>query len=602
MTRTTFPAGGPNLAAIGLALAFAAAVGAHVGPQPSVHDTVAGILERLKRELPAAKLKALTGPQAEALLTSTERQVLGAEHLSFVVNVPVTVSIIREATGTEDLFWLKARGFEKTGASMQVGSTACAVWERGFSAGRVGLGVNSLKGGGLHYFVAVRPQQAGDRPRLTEFYPGALRTAVVEDGAKPYIDRDETLAAVPPALRGQVLVRTAHAWRDDARLIDRLRFTAFPSGARPDHIVLTWSADPRTTQAVQWRTDPTARQGVVEYRRASEAETAVRRAQATTRRVESPELVNDSVISWHTATLSGLQPGTTYLYRVGDGTPTGWSDPAEFTTAPARAVPFSFIYMGDAQNGLDRWGLLVTNAFQARPDAAFYLMAGDLVNRGAERDDWDSLFHHAQGIYNRRQLVPVIGNHECQGGQPRLYLQFFDLPRNGPPNLEPERAYWFEYSNALFVVLDSNLPPQSQVSWLERTLARSRATWKFVSYHHPAYSSAPKRDNREIRKLWTRVFDKYHVDLALQGHDHAYLRTYPMKEGRPVASPQEGTVYLVSVSGTKMYAQDPRNYTAFGMTNVATYQALDIRIDGNRLLYRAYDLEGRLRDEFVIQK
>ena len=70
---------------------------------------------------------------------------------------------------------------------------------------------------------------------------------------------------------------------------------------------------------------------------------------------------------------------------VGDGSPNGWTEAAEFTTAPSGAAPFAFIYMGDAQNGLDRWGVLLHNAYRARPDAAFYLMAGDLVNRGAER-------------------------------------------------------------------------------------------------------------------------------------------------------------------------------------------------------------------------
>jgi hypothetical protein len=41
--------------------------------------------------------------------------------------------------------------------------------------------------------------------------------------------------------------------------------------------------------------------------------------------------------------------------------------------------------MGDAQNGLDSWGKLAHQSHAAEPDAAFYIMAGDLVNRGNER-------------------------------------------------------------------------------------------------------------------------------------------------------------------------------------------------------------------------
>jgi acid phosphatase type 7 len=80
------------------------------------------------------------------------------------------------------------------------------------------------------------------------------------------------------------------------------------------------------------------------------------------------------------------------------------------------------------------------------------------------------------------------------------------------------------------------------------------------------------------------------------------LRTHPMKAEKRVASPKEGTVYIVSVSGTKMYDQADREYTEFGMTQVATYQTLDIQISGDRLVYRSYDIDGNLRDELVIQK
>jgi hypothetical protein len=92
------------------------------------------------------------------------------------------------------------------------------------------------------------------------------------------------------------------------------------------------------------------------------------------------------------------------------------------------------------------------------------------------------------------------------------------------------------------------------------------------------------------------------MDMVLQGHDHAYLRTYPMKNNERVASPKEGTFYIVSVSGIKMYEQGLRDYTERGFTNIATYQTLDIQISGNRLVYRAYDIDGNLKDEVIIEK
>jgi hypothetical protein len=182
----------------------------------------------------------------------------------------------------------------------------------------------------------------------------------------------------------------------------------------------------------------------------------------------------------------------------------------------------------------------------------------------------------------------------------------FDLPTNGPEGVEAEHCYCLEYGSTLIVVLDSNLPPASQTPWLEQTLSRSQARWKFVMFHHPPYSSDPDRDNKELREAWTPVFDKHHVDIVFNGHDHAYMRTYPMKADQRVASPAEGTIYLVSVSGTKMYEQLKRNYTEVGFVDTATYSTIDIlpatEKAPEKLVYRAFDFEGNVRDQFQIEK
>ena len=592
------------------ALLFTAALGqAHVGPHPSVHDTVAGIVDRFRKTIPQTELIAMDAAKAKSLLTEKELNTLGTEHVTFRVNVPVKVIIIRDAAMGDKPFWLKKRDFKPMGFKITIQGTEVDFWMKDFEAGRIGLGVNSLTGGNSHYIVALMPLTKETKLEVTELYPGQLRVGALKDGLQPFVDRPEAmpeLPVLPGILSGLTVIRTQYESRDDAKLINLFYNTNHPALAKPDQIILTWSGDPQTTQTIQWRTGTGVAKGQVQwvkksaYNRFQPAQP--KQAKAGTFKMEDANLLNDPVVHRHTATLTGLEPDTTYLYSVGDGSDDGWSEMAEFTTAPGRTEPFSFVYMGDAQNGLYRWGSLVQGAFRQRPDAAFYIMAGDLVNRGNERDDWDSLFHNARGIYDRRPVVPAIGNHENQGGHPGLYLQMFDLPKNGPEKVEPERAYTFKYSNAEFFVLDSNLTPKSQTAWLENALKTSTATWKFAVYHHPAYSSKPERDNPGIREEWTPLFDKYHVDMALQGHDHAYLRTYPMKDQKKVGTTAEGTVYIVSVSGTKFYEQDPREYIEFGMTNVSTFQVLDIQISGNRLVYRSYDADGKLRDNLIIEK
>ena len=591
-------------------LLFTAFIGnAHVGEHPSVHDTVAGIIDRFRKTIPLQELMGMDITKVKSLLTEKERHILGTQHITFRVNVPVKVIIIRDAAMGDKPFWLKERGFTPMGFKITLQGTEVDFWMKDFEKGQIGLGVNSLTGGNTHYIAALMPLKKDTKLEVTELYPGQLRVGALKDGLQPFVDRPEAmpkLPVLPGILSGLAVIRTQNESRDDAKLINLFHKTQHPTTAKPDQITLTWSEDPQKTQTIQWRTGPSVDKGEVQWVKKSDYNrfqpAKPKRTKATAFRMEDENLVNDPVVHRFTATLTGLEPDTSYLYSVGDGSNDNWSALAEFTTAPEQTKPFSFIYMGDAQNGLDRWGSLVQRAYRQRPDAAFYIMAGDLVDRGNERDDWDSFFHNARSIYNHRPIVPAIGNHENQGGHPSMYLQMFDLPKNGPEDIEPERAYSFRYSNSEFFVLDTNLTLESQTAWLEEALKKSTAVWKFAVYHHPAYSSSPDRDNPGIRQHWTPLFDKYHLDMALQGHDHAYLRTYPIKDQKNVASSAEGTVYIVSVSGTKYYEQGQREYTEFGMTNVSTFQVLDIQISGNRLVYRSYDIDGKLRDNLIIEK
>ena len=584
-------------------LLLAMGVQAHVGNHPSIHDTMAGIVERLGNELSPEELRRLDMETAMSFVTDEERAVLASEFLSFEVDRPAAVFVLRHARQRDVPFWLEEAGFEKTDLEAIADGQPFEVWKKAFPAGHVGLGTSGFDPHRYPYFAAVLADD-GSVAELTDIYPGQHRTTALREGAVIYSDKlDVRLESMPEALDGAVLLSGVTARAGETQLLQVFRGTEFPSSTQPDQVVLTWSGDPRSTQTVQWRTSTEVEDGFVQYQMLREGQPHIHEIEAVRHAVEDLYLANDPVIHRYTATREGLWPDTAYRYRVGSNAEDTWSDWAEFKTAPGQIVPFSFVYMGDAQNGLDFWGNLTRTAFQNHPDAAFYIMAGDLVNRGNQRDDWDSLFAGAAGVYDRRPVVPAIGNHECQGDQgPWMYLSMFDLPRNGPENLPEERVYALRYSNALFLVLDSNLPAHEQTDWIEAQLANTDATWKFVVYHHPAYSSAPRRDNASIRRLWGELFDKYHVDLALQGHDHAYLRTYPMRGEQRVDSPAEGTIYIVSVAGTKMYDQDPRDYSEVAFKNISTYQVLDITVEETTLTYRAYDADGKVHDEFVIQK
>jgi hypothetical protein len=583
-----------------LLLLFPGAAFAHEGGFASIHDTLSAIIERLKASEDAEALSRLRVRDVVDILTEEERASLGRNYWHFEVDVPVVVTVLVSDKQRDEPFWLEEQGYEKRAYTLKAAEADFVAWEKSFDAGPIGLGFSALDSFEPHYLVALRPQEAGAKIKVAEMSPKQHTIGKLTAGAFAFADSfDHKVEEVPAELEGAMLLRPLRRGMRQTQIVNVFRTTPYPSSTTPEQVVLTWSGDPKTTQTVQWRTNTAVTEGRVWFRAVGEEE--YQSIDAVRTELNDPYLVNDSINHRFTATMTGLEPGKAYEYRVGHGdTMTEWT---AFETAPAGPAPFRFVYMGDAQNGLDDWGVLMHECFKNFPDAKFYVMAGDLVNRGIQRDDWDSYFHNASDIFDRRQLVPAIGNHEDQGEDgPWMYLGLFDLPKDGSPAIEPERSYAFEYGNVLFVVLDSNAPIEAQSAWLEERLASTTATWKFVVYHHPAYSSSTERDNPEVRKIWGAIFDKYKVDLALQGHDHAYLRTYPMFGGQRVPTPADGTIYIVSVSGTKFYEQGDFDYTEFGMTKVNTYQVLDIQVDGDKLTYKAHDVNGEVRDQFVIEK
>ncbi len=68
------------------------------------------------------------------------------------------------------------------------------------------------------------------------------------------------------------------------------------------------------------------------------------------------------------------------------------------------------------------------------------------------------------------------------------------------------------------------------VNDLEKTNNNSSIDWIIVMFHKPFYSSLSSHIQEYImREKYQPVFDKYGVDMVLQGHNHIYDRTLPIK-------------------------------------------------------------------------
>ncbi|WP_188505146.1 purple acid phosphatase family protein [Parapedobacter pyrenivorans] len=378
-----------------------------------------------------------------------------------------------------------------------------------------------------------------------------------------------------------------------------------PSGY-PDRVTLTWSADPATTQTVTWRTDATVNRAKAQFKKedaSPDMEHGIEEFPATTRSLATKEGREDR---YHHATFKGLQPATVYIYRVGDGE--HWSEWYQFRTADAADgnSTFSFVYLGDGQNDLkSRWSRTVRQAFRQQSDARFIIHAGDLINRSNTDSEWGEWHYGTSFIHGMIPAVPTPGNHEYfRDDNEQLTLDphwaaQFTLPTNGPDGMQ-ESVYYLDYQNVRIISLNSQLimldeaARSAQLQWLEAVLKDNAQRWTIVTMHHPVYSTSKRRDNAVLRELFKPLFDRYGVDLVLQGHDHTYAR------GKGPDAQPNSPVYVLSVAGPKMYESDSDRWMDVSITDIQLYQT--IQVSNETLEYKSYKVSGELFDSFELTK
>lgn len=306
----------------------------------------------------------------------------------------------------------------------------------------------------------------------------------------------------------------------------------------------------------------------------------------------------------HEVEATGLQAGTSYVYRVGSDT-AGWSSPAVFKTENEQLTKFTFINVTDSQGltetDFEIWGATLDKAFQSFPDAEFLIHNGDLTEEPENERGWEWFFDKGKTWLTRYPFMPVTGNHDEVEGIADKYTSHFNLPEEGAEGSIPETVYSFDYGNAHFIFLNTESNIEGQSKWLREDLSKSKAEWNIVAMHRPAYGGNQFKKVKE----WTELFDEFGVDLVLQGHNHEYSRSFPLRAGEIVQDGEgngEGTVYVVTnTSGPKLNKlKKDKFYHAVHFQNGQQMFA-GITINGNTLTYQAYDIEGKRLDEFLLR-
>jgi len=377
-----------------------------------------------------------------------------------------------------------------------------------------------------------------------------------------------------------------------------IQHVEYKASALPDRILLSITDNPATTATITWRTINENRMASAEiamadpspefdeYSIEKEAENAI---------VEA----SYGSVAYHSVAFTELKPATRYLYRVKNDEFT--SEWFQFKTAPEKADSFGFIFMGDAQNKLfTHWSRVIRAAYATMPEAAFILHVGDLINHADNDYEWEEWFQAGGFIHASIPVFAAMGNHEYnkdENGKKVSFSKFwnpqFNFPKNGSGNFE-DQVYYLDYLNMRMIVLNSNEGIEEQAKWLEDVLEENEKEWVIACFHHPAISAAKGRQNDGIMNYWKPLLEKYKVDLVLQGHDHTYAR------GRLNPNENSPTIYVVSVSGEKMYSLSKQDWMDRKAENTQLYQT--ITISSNSLKYKAYMPDGVIYDQFIIEK
>jgi uncharacterized protein (TIGR03437 family) len=386
-------------------------------------------------------------------------------------------------------------------------------------------------------------------------------------------------------LRRQFAGVIAAAWLTVAVSAGTLVFPPSLQDARPDRVTVLWA---------------TAEPGLNELLCLSASGDSHNSA-ATARYFAPSETALGFDLYLYRAGLSGLAAATDYSCTIQvNGVPA-----ASLTFRTSGPGPFRFLVFGDSGEGTPEQGLIAARML-AENDVRFVVHTGDIAyGDGTFSEFLTRHFNVYAPLMARAPFFPTPGNHEYYTRDAAPYLALHAPPSDGVPPSGIGRYYSFDWGDAHFVSIDSNLLENERagemLSWLERDLARTRRYWRIAVFHHPPYASGYHAADSLVataRQKLVPILEKHGVQLALSGHEHAYERTLALRGGSPAAT-DDGTVYIITGGGGAwLHDTGESPLQAFA---ARAHHYLRVEVGEGQLRVDAVGLNGEVIDSVTIR-
>ncbi|CAI5942042.1 unnamed protein product [Closterium sp. NIES-64] len=304
----------------------------------------------------------------------------------------------------------------------------------------------------------------------------------------------------------------------------------------------------------------------------------------------------------HSVVLSGLQPQSTYYYRIA-----GEGPERSFVTPPTdAAADVSIAVVGDI--GLSKAARTTITRLSQQPHS-LTLVPGDLSYANGFQSVWDRWQSLIEPDASTHPWMVVPGNHEAEAlsaispkgfewpaflkrsallnsGAFRAYKKRWVMPSAASGS--PSKLYYsFEVGGAHVIVLSCYSPfgPDSkQFEWLQKDLSavdRTKTPWLVVSLHEPWYhsNSDHQTDGQDMRKALEETLYAARVDILITGHVHAYERTSRVYNGQEDPC---GIMHITVGSGGKdLYPSFVSPKPAWSAFREAAFGFALFKIDGS---------------------
>ena len=307
---------------------------------------------------------------------------------------------------------------------------------------------------------------------------------------------------------------------------------------------------------------------------------------------------------------------STSIERVTTEDHSVYASPSNTSTLPG----FNFAAAGD-------WGCTshtidtVNNIVDKNPELILGL--GDYEYYGDDADCWLEI---VEPIDDKMKIA--IGNHEVEEeSKLTQYMEYFGLSN---------QYYSFDYQNVHFTVMSDYVSDEigsEQYIFVQNDLAKAAADpnidWIIVAHHEHPYASTKNEiihTANKLKKVYHPLFEQYKVDLVLQGHQHNYQRTYPIKydsdtpispiitdRNRNTYTNPEGQIFLtIGTAGASLHSLNGNKapYLITAQDEVYGFLNVDVTMDNNGgttvLVGTFYSNDdgasGEMTDQFTITK